>query len=260
MDLEVLIMKFKTHRIQHPKRLALIIIGLLVLAAGTFYGVQSYMVWNRFQTFTTDSSASLKKNIETTLASAPASGTQTDQLQKILDDFKKKYPNQTCDVNSLYAWQTVIPALSDTKKHCVEKTNHVSEVSKAITALIEFNTFEVKVDTLLVAALQATVAIDDPTAAKLAWNTFHSEYATLINGTPVNTFTPVADKLSISDTAILNALNDLVKANDTEDKDAFDAATTKINTAYDGLKEVKTIARTTQTSLVETLIKAYEKL
>ena len=82
-------MKFKTHRIQHPKRLALIIIGLLVLAAGTFYGIQSYMVWNRLQTFTTDSSANLKNSIETTLSSAPASGTQTDQLQNILDDFRK---------------------------------------------------------------------------------------------------------------------------------------------------------------------------
>ena len=133
-------------------------------------------------------------------------------------------------------------------------------MSKAITALIEFNTFETKVNNLLVTALQATAAIDNPTAAKLAWNTLHGDYAKLINGTPANTFTPVADKLSISDTAISNALNDLVEANDTEDKDAFDAATTKINTAYDGLKEVKTVALTTQTSLVETLIKAYEKL
>ncbi|MFZ3009711.1 MAG: hypothetical protein WA030_01665 [Candidatus Microsaccharimonas sp.] len=253
-------MKFKTHRIQHPKRLALIILGLLVLATGTFYGIQSYMAWNRLQTFTTDSSASLKKNIETTLASAPVSGTQTDQLQKILDDFKKKYPNQTCDVSFLYSWQAIIPALSDIKKGCVEKMNHVSEVSKAITALIEFNTFEAKVNALLTAGLESTAAIDDPTATKLAWQTFHNDYATLINNAPTNTSSPVADKISASDTAISNALDDLVKANTTEDKAAFDAAITKINTAYDGLKGIKTVALTTQTSLVETLIKAYEAL
>lgn len=216
------------------------------------------MAWNSLQKFTVDSSSSLKKNIETTLASAPTPGTQTDQLQKILDDFKKTFPNQTCDVNSLYAWQTIIPALSDIKKRCVGKTNQVSEVSKAITALIEFNTFETKVDALLTTALQSTAAIDDPTAAKLAWDTFHNDYAMLMNNTPENAFSSVADKVSVSDTAISNALNDLLKANTDEDKAAFDAAITKVNTAYDGLKEVKTIALTTQTSLVETLIKAYE--
>lgn len=253
-------MKFKTRRIQHPKRLILIIIGVLVLASAIFYSVQSYKAWTGLQSFSSDSSVSLKKNIETTLTSAPTSGTQTDQLQNILNDFKKRYPNQTCDVSSLYAWQTIIPALSDIKKNCEEKTSHVSEVSKAMTALIEFSTFQAKVNTLLTTALELTATIDDPATAKLAWQTFHNDYTTLINNTSSTVSSAVTDKLSASDTAVSNALNDLQKANDAEDKDTFDAAITKINTAYDGLKEVKTVALTTQTNLVETFIKAYEVL
>jgi predicted negative regulator of RcsB-dependent stress response len=94
--------------IRHPKRLVVIIISVLVLAALATYGVFSYNNWREFDQNSQKAATSLKAAIDSSLSSDKTSPAADVRIDTLVSDFNETYGENPCQVSVWYSWQTVI--------------------------------------------------------------------------------------------------------------------------------------------------------
>ncbi len=257
MDDEVL-MKFKPTRItiKHPKRLIIIIVSVIVVAALAMYGTLSYLHWQTYDQDSKKAATSLKAAIDSSLGSDDTSPSPQVQIDTIVTDFEKAYGTDPCGVSSWYRWQTVISQLNEMRDTCTSRFETALKVIKTLKPLSEFLTDEKKASEVLATTTEATKAPTDYAAAASIWKNASesTQLSDADNFMAITTkFTEVASAISAAYTALADAISN-------EDKAAFDTTTANLTAAYTGIDQIKTTVNEERTKLVSTFITSYKKL
>jgi predicted negative regulator of RcsB-dependent stress response len=242
--------------INHPKRLVIIVISLLILAALATYGVFSYNHWREFDQNSQKAATSLKTSIDESLKADENTATASAQIDAIVSDFNKAYGENPCQVSVWYSWQTILPQLKTMRTTCDDRFKVALEVIGTLKPLSQYFKDEKKAADLFTTSLEATKAPTDYAAASSIWKSVaeSTEFSTKDN------FKAVKVKSIEVATAISAALAALATAVSNEDKAGFDAATTALQAAYAEIDVLKTTATTQRTDVIKLFIKAYDKL
>lgn len=248
--------KITRPRIKHPKRFMIIIASVIVALGLITYGVFSYFTWRGLDDHAKTASNSLKAAIDGSLGAENPSSAPSAQIDKLVADFTKQYGSQPCQVAPLFSWQQVIPALKAITKACEERFAAAVAVIDALKPVSQFLKDEEAAAELVTATLTTTAAPADYAAAAAAWKELASSTA-LPDSTD---FKPVTDKIKEIAGATGSAYDKLTAAIASEDKVAFDLATSELQAAYAAIPGLASLATTQRDGLITKAVEAYDKL
>lgn len=253
-------MKFsseETHkkRIQHPKRLIIIVLGALIVLAGAVYGVLSYQEWAQLKDRSEAASTALKEPIDETLGAEAPESTPVKNIDTIISDFEKNYGENPCAISGLYEWQLIIPALAERQAACQEHFKNNLTVIETLKPLSAFLKDQATAATLITETIDATKTPTDYAAASDQWKKL-TDLANL----PDDAFAPISVEISSKAAAIAATYTALAASLKNEDKAAFDTAVEQLTTSYDALKDISTPVIAKRDALTKAFIEAYEAL
>jgi len=241
-------------RIKHPKRVIIIaLVSLLVIAAG-IYAFLSYQNWQQFDQRSQASAVSLKTAIDESLGNESSAETPAEQIDKVINNFEDTYGDTPCETTSLYSWQTVVPAVNEMQNSCTSRSSSTLAVINALKPLSQFLKDQKVAAATIAATIEATKEPSDYSVAATLWQ----ENTKTLPGT--EQFAPVTNKINEVTGLISSAYSALASASTVEDKAAFDAAITSLQTAYQTIPSIHAIALEAQTSLTTAVTEAYKKL
>ena len=247
-------MKFKHHRIHlPPKRIIITAASVVVGLAVITYAILSYLAWNGIDQASLAAATHLKTSMNSSLGLGQTSGAPSDQIDSIVTDFDKTYGSNPCGVSALYSWQTFIPGVKSVQDTCNQRTTTALAVVSALKPLSAFLKADKAAAAGVTGAATSTANSADFTADAKAWHDLGTATKTV-------SFQPVAAKITDVVDGIGGAYTLLAIASTNQDKDAFDAATVDLKTAYGALPDINTVAIATQKQLTTTVMNAYNKL
>lgn len=248
-------------RRQPSRRRRLIIWGgvavgvILIIGAYTFYSINA---WNKSNQAATALQSDLKSLVDNQLAADTPSSNNKAALDSIVSKYTARTSGVACQLPLTVQWQEVLWFNKAATERCEQQTANARNLVKALEGLQGYVTqadnISRRISTVATAAAAKKADYDQ---AKATWNSYIAEAKKEKLDPSAD---PVRNKAVEVATNIATAYDTLQKADKAEDRAKYDTAKADLEKSYKTIATVSATAQDGYTPLLDSVIKAYDKL
>ncbi len=233
-------------------------IALLVALVGT-YIIWSMNTWSGYSTHYQGWRDTIKKTTDTVLAMPMKTDQEKTAKIAALSSVTAKITSEkttVCTVNNLVGWQNFIGSYKTQQADCAGMVVRLEAFSQKARDMTNYFGDEKTLTSVLAAQVNTSEEIPESTwGAKLvAWQGAHD---TINKLTPSASFKPVKIAAVEKTSAVVQAWQDLIAANEAKSKAKFTDAQTKLNDSYGGIAAIATVGSAQFKSVTDSLQSAY---